>query len=142
MDVRDAAVGSAARKVVLLPIALPRCPLSRLISQRRRAAASSGPTQPMAENTSNVVSPTGTGPAKRRSTALDTIRSVLRSEAAVILGAITTAMFYLFTDALLSDLLPDPWSIVLFLWLFGTMLWCAFGVVRHADCLAELLGEP
>jgi Ca2+:H+ antiporter len=96
----------------------------------------------MAENTSNVVSPTGTGPAKRRSTALDTIRSVLRSEAAVILGAMTTALFYLFPDALLSDLLPDPWSIVLFLWLFGTMLWCAFGVVRHADCLAELLGEP
>ena len=22
------------------------------------------------------------------------------------------------------------------------MLWCAFSVVRHADCLAELLGEP
>jgi Ca2+:H+ antiporter len=22
------------------------------------------------------------------------------------------------------------------------MLWCAFGVVRHAECLAELLGEP
>ena len=31
---------------------------------------------------------------------------------------------------------------MLFFWLFGTMLWCAFGVVRHADCLAELLGEP
>ena len=66
----------------------------------------------------------------------------MRSEAAVILGAITTALFYLFPDTFLSDLLPDPWSVAFFLWLFGTMLWCAFGVVRHADCLAELLGEP
>jgi Ca2+:H+ antiporter len=66
----------------------------------------------------------------------------LRTEAAIVFGAITTALFYAFPDVLLSDLLPDIWSIVLFLWLFGTMLWCGFGVVRHADCLAELLGEP
>jgi Ca2+:H+ antiporter len=66
----------------------------------------------------------------------------LRSEAAVIFGAFTTALFYLFPDTLLSDLLPNPWSVAFFLWLFGTMLWCAFGVARHADCLAELLGEP
>jgi Ca2+:H+ antiporter len=30
----------------------------------------------------------------------------------------------------------------MFVWLFGTMIWCAFGVVRHAEALAELLGEP
>jgi Ca2+:H+ antiporter len=30
----------------------------------------------------------------------------------------------------------------MFAWLFGTMIWCAFGVVRHAEALAELLGEP
>lgn len=29
-----------------------------------------------------------------------------------------------------------------FAWLFVVMLWCAFSVVRHADALAELLGEP
>jgi Ca2+:H+ antiporter len=27
-------------------------------------------------------------------------------------------------------------------WLFGSILGLAFGVVRHADCLAVLLGEP
>ncbi|MGH6741169.1 MAG: calcium:proton antiporter, partial [Bradyrhizobium sp.] len=27
-------------------------------------------------------------------------------------------------------------------WLFAVMIWCAFGVVRHADVLAEHLGEP
>jgi hypothetical protein len=27
-------------------------------------------------------------------------------------------------------------------WLFVFMLWLSFGVVRHADCLAVILGEP
>ena len=87
-----------------------------------------------------IVSPSDA--AERRPRPLDTIKTVLRSEAAVIVGAITTALFYGFPDVLLSDLLPDLWSIVLFCWLFGTMLWCAFGVVRHAECLAAVLGEP
>jgi Ca2+:H+ antiporter len=30
----------------------------------------------------------------------------------------------------------------LFIWLFAVMIWCAFGVVRHAEMLAEYLGEP
>jgi Ca2+:H+ antiporter len=33
-------------------------------------------------------------------------------------------------------------SVVLFLWLFGVVLWSAFAVVRHAEALAQLLGEP
>jgi len=33
-------------------------------------------------------------------------------------------------------------TILLFVWLFGTMMWCAFGVVRHAEAVAERLGEP
>lgn len=31
---------------------------------------------------------------------------------------------------------------LLFAWILGVMLWCAFGVIRHADHLAEALGEP
>lgn len=31
---------------------------------------------------------------------------------------------------------------LLFIWLFAVMLWLSFGVVRHADALAILLGEP
>ena len=30
----------------------------------------------------------------------------------------------------------------IFIWLFAVMIWCAFGVVRHAEVLAEHLGEP
>lgn len=33
-------------------------------------------------------------------------------------------------------------TIALFLWLFGVILWCAVGVMRHADVLAHRLGEP
>src|SRR5262245_51319338 len=100
------------------------------------------PTQEMAEDTREARSAAETGNTDQRSPRTETIRIVLRSEAAVAIGVITTALFYAFSDALLSDLLPDMWSIVLFVWLFSTMLWCAFDVVRHADCLAELLGEP
>ena len=66
----------------------------------------------------------------------------MRSESALLFGAVTTLLFYVFSDTLLVGFAPDPKTMVLFLWLFATMVWCAFGVVRHADCLAELLGEP
>src|SRR5437867_870446 len=48
----------------------------------------------------------------------------------------------LFEQPLFSDLQNYPLTILLFLWLFGTMMWCAFGVVRHAEAVAERLGEP
>jgi Ca2+:H+ antiporter len=47
-----------------------------------------------------------------------------------------------FQQTLFSDLQNYPLTILLFVWLFGTMMWCAFGVVRHAEALAERLGEP
>src|SRR5258707_4972432 len=33
-------------------------------------------------------------------------------------------------------------TLLLFAWLFAAILWGAFGVVRHAEHLAETLGEP
>jgi Ca2+:H+ antiporter len=48
----------------------------------------------------------------------------------------------LFEQPLFSDLHNYPLTVLLFLWLFGTMMWCAFGVVRHAEAVAERLGEP
>jgi Ca2+:H+ antiporter len=70
------------------------------------------------------------------------ITNFLRVEGALLFGALTTALFYVFAEALVAALAPDLRTIALFLWLFATMLWGAFGVVRHADCLAEILGEP
>jgi len=70
------------------------------------------------------------------------ILDTLRSEPALWVGALTTILFTIYADALLSDLSSPQLSGVLFVWLFLVMLWLAFGVVRHADSLAILLGEP
>jgi len=70
------------------------------------------------------------------------VTTFVRSEAALMAGAATTALFYGLSVTLLSGFAADAKTIVLFLWLFAAMVWCAFGVVRHADCLAEALGEP
>lgn len=60
----------------------------------------------------------------------------------VIAGAATFASFEFGADQLLENL-HDPMTMgLLFLWLFSAILWGAFGVVRHADRLAEALGEP
>jgi len=65
-----------------------------------------------------------------------------RTESAFLFGAVTTLVFYALGDLVVEGLGANPRTAMLFLWVFGAMLWCAFGVVRHADCLAELLGEP
>ncbi len=63
-------------------------------------------------------------------------------ELALIAGAATTIVFFTFGRAWLSDLAHSPWAFVIFAWLFAVMICCAFAVVRHAEALAELLGEP
>jgi Ca2+:H+ antiporter len=70
------------------------------------------------------------------------IAKFVRSEGALLAGAATTTLFYGFSAVLLSDFAAHARTIVLFLWLFAAMIWCAFGVVRHADGLAGRLGEP
>ena len=55
---------------------------------------------------------------------------------------LTVALFSLFGNRWLPDLSSTVRAALLFLWLFAVILWCAFGVVREADHLAEILGEP
>ena len=63
-------------------------------------------------------------------------------DAAAIPGLLTVGVLSGFGTGFL-DALPEPWRLtVLFVWLFPLMMWCAVSVVRHADCLAHLLGEP
>ena len=71
-----------------------------------------------------------------------TVKEFFLQESALLFGTFTTVLFYLFSDVLLVDLAPDLKTAALFLWIFATMLWCSFGVVRHADILADQLGEP
>ena len=59
-------------------------------------------------------------------------------ERAVIAVIATLAAFSLGVGGPASPL-PD---LLLFLWLFGVMIWGAAAVVHHAEALAERLGEP
>ena len=68
--------------------------------------------------------------------------SIIRSEAGVWVGAITTGLFVFLGGDWLSDLSNPLKSATLFIWLFAVIFWLAFSVVRHADCLAVKLGEP
>ncbi|AEV36224.1 sodium/calcium exchanger membrane region [Pseudovibrio sp. FO-BEG1] len=68
--------------------------------------------------------------------------STLKREACFLAGAATTAFFFLAGADLLQPSAGLIVQMFCFVWLFGVMLWCAFGVVRHADCLAVILGEP
>jgi len=70
------------------------------------------------------------------------IIGTIRAELPVLVGVLTTAIFYTVGDVLLSDLKNHLLSGALFVWLFAVMVWCAFGVVRHAEALAHRLGEP
>lgn len=68
--------------------------------------------------------------------------SFIKSEAALLAGIATTVLFILFGHAWMADLGDPVRSFALFIWLFAVMLTLSFNVVRHADSLAVLLGEP
>ena len=57
-------------------------------------------------------------------------------------GIATTAIFLMAGNSWLADLSNPIKATAIFLWLFAIMLWLSFGVVRHADCLAIIMGEP
>ncbi len=68
--------------------------------------------------------------------------TIFRRELPCLVGAITVAIFQFGGDSWLTNVTNPAVAMLLFAWLFLAMLWGAFGVVRHADLLAEILGEP
>ena len=66
----------------------------------------------------------------------------LLAEAPVLAGAATTAIFFTVGKGWADDFSHPAFSAAIFVWLFAAMIWCAFGVVRHAEALADYLGEP
>ncbi len=67
---------------------------------------------------------------------------VLRSELPLFAGALTTVILSFFGSDWLHDTSRPMILGLLFIAVFAVMLWSSFSVVRHADSLAELLGEP
>lgn len=68
--------------------------------------------------------------------------SLFRSEWMLVISAVTSVIFLLAGSRLLAGLNNPLWLIVVFVWLFATILGSALSVVHHADRVAERLGEP
>ena len=75
-------------------------------------------------------------------TPISWMRRLAHNERFLLIGAATTLVFMLFDDELFAGLSNPFWLAVLFAWLFTVVLGCALGVVRHAERLSEILGEP
>lgn len=67
---------------------------------------------------------------------------ILRDEKNLIFSLLTTTLFFFFGAGWLSDLTNSAWLAFISVWLFVVILLSAFAIVRHAESLAELLGEP
>ena len=81
-------------------------------------------------------------PSDLQQSAHDKTPGIFRSEMALWIGIATTLIFFFVGKSWLVDL-SNPFKYgLLFFWLFTAMLALSFGVVRHADCLAIILGEP
>ena len=66
----------------------------------------------------------------------------VRRESATFASLATAALLYLGATWFESLDSAPVQAIPLFAWIFAIMLWSSFAVVRHADGLAEILGEP
>src|SRR5262245_13165035 len=66
----------------------------------------------------------------------------LRTEWPLVVSLATTGLFLAFGRVWLADLSGSVWFSVMLGWLFAAILISAFAVVRHAEALAERLGEP
>jgi Ca2+:H+ antiporter len=76
------------------------------------------------------------------------IGGLVRAEFPMLVGVVTTVIFYVAGNTFVSNFMShaavtsDLVLSVSFVWLFAVMVWCAFGVVKHAEALAHQLGEP
>ena len=70
------------------------------------------------------------------------ILALLKREPFLAVTILSAGLFMVFSDQWLADLTNPWWYGCMFAWLFLAILFSAFAVVRHAEGLAVLLGEP
>jgi len=68
--------------------------------------------------------------------------SFLRREYPLAIILVTAVLFVLFGHDWLGGIVNPAVAAIVFAWLFCFIIWGATNVVRHADHLADLLGEP
>lgn len=67
---------------------------------------------------------------------------VIRQEACTLIGFLVFFAILFAGDAIHPENLDAITGAVALALIIAVMMWCAFGVVHHAECLAEILGEP
>jgi len=72
---------------------------------------------------------------------LEYIMDLIRRESATLLIIATLIFFLIFGAQFSPQNISFAFSMLLLSVLFLIMLWAAFGVVRHAECLALILGN-
>lgn len=68
--------------------------------------------------------------------------AAVRTEWPLAVSAVTSLAFLVAGGSLFEKLSSPAWLAFVFAWLFATVLGSALAVVRHADHLAEALGDP
>lgn len=66
----------------------------------------------------------------------------MRAEVPLLIALGTLAIFFGSGNRLVGDIRNPLLLVIILFWLFGTILWSAISVVRHADSLAIKFGEP
>jgi len=66
----------------------------------------------------------------------------LKREPFLLVSIVSALLFLVFGGAWLADLSSPAWFGFMFAWLFLAILSSAFAVVRHAEGIAVILGEP
>lgn len=66
----------------------------------------------------------------------------LLQEWPLLVNVATTLVFLVYGQSLLADLSHPVWFALILTWLLLTIVFSLFAVVRHAESLAEKLGEP
>ncbi|HEX5212239.1 MAG TPA: calcium:proton antiporter [Pseudolabrys sp.] len=77
-----------------------------------------------------------------KATGGDTFGHAVRTEWFLAFSLATTAVFAYAGEQIYAKLDQPLWLAVVFAWLFCTVMGSALNVVRHADHVAEILGEP
>lgn len=91
---------------------------------------------------SDIENPAKSGDAAPRAAPPFNVVAAMRAELPMIVGLAVTAIVYAVGRGWAHDVSNLPFTAGLFVVLFGVMIWCAFGVVRHAEMLAHYCGEP
>jgi Ca2+:H+ antiporter len=70
------------------------------------------------------------------------IAHTIREEWFLGVSVITVAIFWIFGESLFAGMSNPFWLAVIFVYLFGVVLGTCLCVVRHADHIAKVVGEP